>query len=209
MYRLIMIFGFLLFGLLAANAQGFHGSMANQAFGGYGVHKKGNNEKLQVDLQLGSMFFSDSQYGSGFGTYVSPVVGYPVNDRLRLRFGTTVYQGFGHTLYHYNPAEGTFSHSRHDISTATVFVSGSYDINPNLTIFGSAYKQLDLRPAEPAMNPQAINFEREGFTAGFNLRLTEYMQINGMIDYSRGSGLNQYNPYYHTPGRFDRSPFIW
>jgi hypothetical protein len=195
--------------LITVNAQGPYGIATNQAFGGYGIDKPSKRESIQVNFQLGSMFFSDSQHGSGFGTYVAPVITYPVNERLRLSFGTTVYQGFGHSIYHYNPTEGSFSHSRHNISTATVFVAGSYDINPNLTLFGSAYKQIDLKPADPVMNPHAINFEREGFTAGFNLKLTENMQINGMIDYSRGSGLNQFNPYYSGLGRFNRSPYIW
>ncbi len=191
------------------NAQGMNGFTEHQPFGGIVPKKAEKNDKLQVNLQLGSIFFTGNNTGSGFGTYILPVVTYPINNRFKMRFGTNIYQGYGHTLYHFSTDNGMVYQGRQNISTATVFVSGSYDFNPNLTIFGSAYKQFDLNQPQVEMNPQAINFEREGFTAGFNLRLTENMQINGMIEYTRGSGIDSFNPYYSTPTLYHRHPLMW
>lgn len=176
-----------------------------------GIHSEAN--KTQLNLQLGSHFFSGDFTGTGFGTYISPDVTYQANNSFKLRLSTTLYQGYGHQFYSYDLFESRPQSVKRDITTATVSLSGFYAVNPRLSLHGTVYKQFDLAPIDPDIHPNAFNFEYEGFTAGFNYNVTESFSISGSFDYSKGSApyspLYNHNRTYFKPGSYSRSPFHW
>lgn len=189
-------------------AQSF-GLPATQAFRGLeNPAQKTEKPQLRLNMHMGSMFFSSSAFGSGFGTYVAPVVTYPATKKFQLQFGTTLYRGYNQPMLGFNPAEGSLNFSQRDMSTATVHVSGLYQVNPRLTIHGSAYKQFDLM-AVPTANPQAFNFEQEGFSAGFNFRLTDNIHISGAVDYNRGNNLYHNRGILNNRNGFMQPAFYW
>ncbi len=169
--------------------------------------------RTQVNLQLGSQFFTGDFTGTGFGTYISPDISHQLNNSFKLRLNTTLYQGYGHGFYGYNTVEARHQTVKRDITTATVSLSGLYTVNPRLSLHGTVYKQFDLAPVDLEVHPNAFNFEYEGFTAGFNYNVTESFRISGSIDYSRGSA--PYSPFYNpnrtyfNQNQYSRSPFYW
>lgn len=199
----IFLFIFLA-GLGSALAQSGFGLPKQQGFGGVAQNPTApDHAKLNVKLQMGSMFFSGNHSGSGFGTYINPIISYPVAKRMQLQFSTSFYQGFNHAFYNYEPAERQLNLTKRDVSVTTVRVSGIYQLSDRLSLHGTAYKQFDMTAARPTANPQAFRFDNEGFTAGFNFNVTDNFQINGAIDFSRGS-----NPYYNRNLFQNQNPFM-
>jgi hypothetical protein len=189
---------------LNVSAQTGFGLQNQQGFGGIAERQTApDHAKLKVNLQMGSMFFSGNHIGSGFGTYIAPIVTVPVDKRFQLQFSTSFYQGFNHSIYTFEPAEKQLNLTKRDVSVTTVRVSGIYHLSDRLSLHGTAYKQFDMSAPQPTANPHAFQFNNEGFTAGFNFNVTDNFQINGAIDYSRGS-----NPYYNRHLFNNHNPFI-
>lgn len=199
------IFLFLfLFATWSTFAQTGFGLQKQQGFGGMAEKQIApDHAKLRVNLQMGSMFFSGNHIGSGFGTYITPIVTYPVAKRLQMQFSTSFYQGFNHSFYSFDQSEKQLSLTKRDVSVTTVRISGIYQLSNRLSLHGTAYKQFDMSAPQPTANPHAFQFNNEGFTAGFNFNVTDNFQINGAIDYSRGS-----NPYYNRNLFQNQNPFM-
>jgi hypothetical protein len=162
-----------------------------------------DHAKLRVNLQMGSVFFSGNHIGSGFGTYISPTVSYPVDKHFQLQFSSSFYQGFNHSFFNYGLKENQTNITKRNVSIATMRVSGIYHLSDRLSLHGMAYKQFDMTAPQPTANPQGFRFTNEGFSAGFNFNVSDNFQINGAIDYSRG-----FNPYYNRNLFQNQNPYL-
>lgn len=154
-----------------------------------------NPGNVAYSLQTGaSVGFSNSS-NSLFNTYVSPQVGYRVNPKLHLNFGTTIstsnYRSF------YTPYGEVMKSEPQNITTSTVFVSGSYQVSDKLTVYSSGYKQFDLSGYKTTVNPRAIDFNSEGMNVGFDYKISENMRFGAEIGINKGpSGpMNPYDPW--------------
>lgn len=154
-----------------------------------------------VSLNMGSVVFTDFTGHTGFGTFVNPTISTPVSKKFSLQFGTSFYQGFGQPVYSLNQETGGIGMTRQNISMTTITVSGVYAVNPKLTVHAAAYKQFSTRPLLQEANPRALEFSAEGVAVGFNYKVSDKFEINGMIDYSNGNrgGYGFGNSFTHDP----------
>jgi len=132
-----------------------------------------------------------------FNTWVSPRVGYQVNPKLHLDFGTTLATSNYQSLY--TPFGEYRVKQPGNIMTTTVFVNGAYQVSDKLTVFGSGYKQMEIAGKKETVNPRALDFNSEGMNVGFEYRLNENMKFGAEIGISRGSPgtMYPYNPIFN------------
>ncbi|MBU1010959.1 MAG: hypothetical protein KKD74_12570 [Bacteroidetes bacterium] len=154
-----------------------------------------------LSLNMGSVVFTDFSGNTGFGTFVNSTISTPVTKKFSLQFGTSFYQGFGQPVYTLHQETGGIGMTRQNISMTTITVSGVYTVNPKLTVQAAAYKQFSTRPLLQEANPRAIDFSAEGVAIGFNYKVSDKFEINGMIDYSNGNrgGYGFGNSFYRDP----------
>ncbi len=152
--------------------------------------------KFNVHLSLGSQFSSWIGYGSGLSTFVTPTFTYDVNKRLQLQGGislvTTNYFGVRPFF-----SESNGPTSSGNFTSALLFVSGTYLLNNNIRISGSAFKEfpvsgdpLPYSPFQPYSNDGA-----HGIRMDINYKVGEHFQIQAGFGYSKGV-----NPYYSPYG---------
>ena len=155
--------------------------------------------KLNVNFQLGTQFMTTSGYGSGFSTFFSPSLSYPVSKRFLLRGGISIVNISlnGFKPYYSFPEERSFSGN---ITQAMLWFSGQYQLNERLTLTGTAYKTLDLMN-ERAWNSPFYKNNPQGIHLNIGYRINDYMHIDAGFGYSKG-----YNPY-NVYDPFDTSPF--
>ena len=96
-----------------------------------------NKKKPSVSVEAGTSFSSFGAGNSAVGTYIAPKVSLPVTDKLSLSVGL----GFSTMFYSGNSAVGMSPVSN---SYGNVSVSGSYQVNDNLIVRGTAYKTFLL-----------------------------------------------------------------
>jgi hypothetical protein len=148
--------------------------------------------KFNWHVSVGSQFSSYSSYGSGISTFITPTFSYDINKRLKLQGGfnlvTTNY--FGIQPYYRDEVDQA---SSGNISSALLFVSGSYFLNKNLRISGSAFKefplsgnQLSYSPFQPYAKDGA-----QGVRMDIYYKIGKHMEISVGYDYTKG--INWYN----------------
>jgi hypothetical protein len=144
--------------------------------------------KLNVGIQAGTQFTATSGYGSGFSTFLSPTLTYPVSKRFLVSGGFSVVNT---SLYGYKPyfsfSEGP-SYSG-NFTQATVWVSGQYLLSDRLTIAGTAYKTFDIFGEKPG---NSVFYKTNPQGAYFNVgyKINDFMHIEAGFGYSQG-----YNGY--------------
>lgn len=155
-----------------------------------------NTSPIDYSLTTGMSAGFGSSSQSLYNTFVSPRVGYQVNSKLHLSFGTTIatssYQSFN-TPY----GDLVFSQPQ-NIVTSSVFINGSYQVSDKLRVFGSGFRQMEISGKKETVNPRAFDFNSEGIQAGFEYRLNNNMTLGAEIGIRRG------NPATMFPG----DPFI-
>ncbi len=163
--------------------------------------------QLHVGIQAGTEFFTTSGIGSGFSTYLSPTLTYPVSKRFLVSGGLSIVNTSlnGFRPYYSFPEEKSFTGN---ITQAMLWVSGQYLLNDRLTITGTAYKTIDLLGEKPGAssfyksNPQGAYFN-VGYKINDNIHIEAgfgYSQGSHGYSYGypgiRGSGSSYYNPFF-------------
>jgi len=160
------------------------------------VRQKFMAKKFNVHLSLGNQFSSYSGYGSALSTIVTPTFTYDLSKRLQLQGGisllTTNYFGVRPFF-----SESNGPASSGNFTSALLFVSGTYLLNNNISISGSAFKEfpvsgdpLPYSPFQPYSNDGA-----HGIRMDINYKVGEHFQIQAGFGYSKGV-----NPYYSPYG---------
>ncbi len=135
--------------------------------------------------------FSTFNFGgekvSAFSTFIAPRLTYNLTDRLMVSGGIMAVNS---GINGYQPIAET--NTGGNLYTTYLFAQGDYLLNDRVTLFGSAFKQLDgSNPLAPGLYPN------ESYTVGL-----DYKVANGMyfgVQVSAGSG--GYAPYGFPAGR--------
>jgi hypothetical protein len=163
--------------------------------------------KLHVGVQAGTQFFTSSGYGSGFSTYVSPTLTYPLSKRFVVSGGISIVNT---SLYGAKPyySIGEWPSYTGNFTQATAWVSGQYLLNDHLTITGTAFKTFDIIDQNP-LNSRFYKSNPQGAYFNVGYKINPYMQIEAGFGYTRGdNGYFMGNPGYHGFGSSLYDPFF-
>jgi hypothetical protein len=146
--------------------------------------------KPQVSLSLGTSFTTLGGGYSGIGSYVAPTVSMPVSKKFSVSFGMSYANLFMNV-----PQESGMQGSNN--SYGGFFVSGSYQVNDNLKISGTAFKTFMLNSvAGSSMNNTGM-FDPSGQGATFD---AEY-KVNDSFRIGVSVGYRETNqPSYFSNG---------
>lgn len=162
--------------------------------------KEENNDKVSYNanvnynMSAGSSFSSFGNNASAFSYYAAPSASIPISGKTSLTVGfimsQTQYSGM------LGP-EGSRGKS-YSQTQAIVYVSGSHQINENVTVFASGYYDMNKRnqPQGTQNNPYSP-YGSEGFSVGAEFKVGERTRIGIQVQYDKGS-----NPFYNPYGGF-------
>ncbi|UBM63466.1 hypothetical protein LA303_05730 [Candidatus Sulfidibacterium hydrothermale] len=139
--------------------------------------KDGRLSQPQVQLSLGTSVAFFYPGINGFGTYVAPMVTFPVNKKWSFAAGMA-YTNFFTSGIPY--VEGTRVDNQAQ-SYGTIYLSGSYQINEKLSVTTAGYKTFLLNPLSPAqekINPGAADFRNSGASVQFDYKVSDHFHIN-------------------------------
>lgn len=167
----------------------FVGLQAQIQSGDYRLSDYSFAKKPYYSLKIGSQFTTQMNGNSLFGTSISPSIILPLKPKFSIETGISYQSLFlGPGI-----SDDSQSGSKH-FSLGSIYMSGLYELNPKVTLRGTAWKQFDLSSSK--MNPRVIDFEAEGINIGLQYEVTEKFRIEASFEYSNG------NPgLYQIPGR--------
>lgn len=163
----------------------FVGLQAQSQIGDYRISDYHLTKKPSYSLKMGSQFATGMNGNSIIGTSISPSVIFPVKPKFSIEAGIS-YQSL---FLNSRNSESTQSGSNH-FSLGSVYVSGLYELNPKVTLRGTAWKQFDLSSSK--LNPRAIDFEAEGINIGVQYQVTEKFRVEASFEYSNGNHPGSY-----------------
>jgi hypothetical protein len=163
--------------------------------------------KLHVGVQVGTQFSTTSGYGSGFSTFLSPTLTYPVSKKFIISGGISVVNT---SLYGYKPwysfPEGQ-SYTG-NITQAMLWISGQYLLSDRLTITGTAYKTFDIFGEKPG-NSSFYRNNPQGAYFNVGYKINDFMHIEAGFGYSQGyHGYSYGYPGLHGFGSPNYDPFF-
>ncbi len=164
--------------------------------------------QLHVGIQAGTEFMTTSGSGSGFSTFLSPTLTYPVSKKFIVSGGISIVNTSlnGFKPYYSFPEEKSYSGN---ITQAMLWVSGQYLLNDRITITGTAYKTLDIFGEKPG-NSSFYRNNPQGAYLNIGYKINDNMHIEAGFGYSKGSnrysfgypgirdyGSSNYNPFFN------------
>lgn len=175
------------------------------AFNAKEIESHFKNRKLRFNLELGTSFGA-SNYGSYFGTYVAPHFTFPLNHRFSLSAGG-YFTGIS-TINHTENAAVFGSPYGAFFTRSFIYIEGAYRLNENLTITGTAYKEIDLfNPGHPS--DPCYNFDTRGFIMGVDYKIGDHVFIRGQVEISNGRSPYHSSPFLNPAGNRMRDPFFY
>jgi hypothetical protein len=141
--------------------------------------------QLHVGIQAGTEFMSTSGNGSGFSTFLSPTLTYPVSRKFIISGGISIVNTslYGFKPYYSFPEEKSWSGN---ITQAMLWVSGKYLLNDRVTITGTAYKTIDIFGEKPG-NTSFYRNNPQGAYLNIGYKINDNMHIEAGFGYSKGS----------------------
>jgi hypothetical protein len=136
--------------------------------------------KVNYSVSTGAFVNSGSMFGSNYGTYIMPDIGYQVSERLNIRGGLLL---MNTSSFNLSDAE---HYSDLKYNNTFMFLRGDYQLTEDILIHGSVYKDLN------SMN----QLNTEGYSFGLDYKITDKSSIGIEIHYHKGQ-----NPFYY------RNPF--
>lgn len=170
------------------------------------------NLKTDVDVSLGSTVMSSGS-GSAFMNYAFPKLRMSPNEDLQIETGVLMMNTSMNNFQPYNAAGQMSQNSiNSNFTDSYAFASGTYQVNDNLVIRGSAFKKFNMNSQmQQQTHPQAFNFDAHGMNVGFRYKLSENSSIGASFHYQKGAdpfGHGYNNSYYNGFSPLDRtSPF--
>lgn len=163
--------------------------------------------QLHIGIQAGTEFMSTSGYGSGFSTFLSPTLTYPVSKKFVVSGGFSIVNTslYGFKPWYSFPEEKSFTGN---ITQAMLWVSGQYLLGDRITITGTAYKTIDIFGEKPG-NSSFYNNNPQGGYLNVGYKVSDNLHIEAGFGYSRGSnGYSFGYPYNQGFGSSNFSPFF-
>jgi hypothetical protein len=143
--------------------------------------------KMRMNIEFGSMFMYSRGFGSGFGTFISPGISYPVGSRFSLHSGLKVNM-FSHVT------AGNFENAGLPGFTSTlIYAGGSYKLSERVSISGTGFKEISsFSTVQASSFFQPSNYK--GLMMGVDWKLGENFFIQGQIEISNGA-----SPFWFHP----------
>lgn len=150
------------------------------------------NPPVNFDLQTGASFSTGYGGGSLFSTYLAPSFSQNLGKKFTLSAGAVINNTTFNNTAMWNQ-DGRLTPYSGNLTTFTLYTSGSYQVNDRLTLSGSAYKTIN--PAFNArLNSESLRMEAQGMSFGFGYKVSENVHIGAEIRMQQG-GRNLYSPY--------------
>ena len=162
--------------------------------------KDTNDSKVSYDanvnynLDVGSSFSSFGNQ-SAFTYYTAPSATIKTSKKFSMTVGFMFRQTQGSMLM--SDYEGGLSQRGVNQTQAIVYASGSYQVNPNVTVFASGYYDMNARNTPPGQRNPYNAYGTEGFSVGAEFKVGERTRIGVQVQYDKGS-----NPYMNPYGSF-------
>lgn len=191
---------FLIITGLNASAQYFNYGYSPYLGGSGGFSTPTAEAPVQFNLQTGASFSTGFGGGSLFSTYVAPSFSQYLGKKFTLSAGAVINNTTFNNTAMWNQDGQLYPYSG-NLTTFTLYTSGSYQVNEKFTLSGSAYKTIN--PAFNArLNSDQLQMEAQGMSFGVGYKVGENMHIGAEIRMQQGNS-NFYNPYSNPFG----SPF--
>ena len=163
--------------------------------------------QMHIGIQAGTEFMSTSGDGSGFSTFLSPTLTYPVSKKFIVSGGISIVNTslYGFKPYYSFPEEKSYTGN---ITQAMLWVSGQYLLNDRITITGTAYKTIDILGEKPG-NPSFYRNNPQGAFLNVGYKINDNMHIEAGFGYSKGSNGSSFGyPGIHGFGSSNYNPFF-
>ena len=149
---------------------------------------------VKYNVSMGTSFSSFGRDMSGYNYYVAPSASIPVGKKTNITVGLIMNQSqySGLMMTESGMQNKTISHTQ-----AIVYVSGSHQINPNVTVFASGYYDMNARNAPSGYRNPYSQQGSEGFSVGAEFKIGEKTRIGIQVRYDKGG-----NPYANPYGGF-------
>ena len=190
---------------ISANAQYFNYGYNPYTGGAAGLSTPlATYKPAKFNLQTGASFSSGFGGGSLFSTYLAPSFSQDLGKKFTLSAGAVINNTTFNNTATFNQ-DGQLSPVSGNLTTFTLYASGSYKVNDKLTLSGSAFKTIN--PAFNArLNPDNIRMEAQGMSFGIGYQVGENVHIGAEIRMQQGGG-NLYSPYGNSFGSPYQSGF--
>ncbi|MCD4697635.1 MAG: hypothetical protein K8S16_15520 [Bacteroidales bacterium] len=146
-------------------------------------------KKIQLNVSFGTTFATSFGSGNYFGAFISPHISYPLSNRFTLRTGGIFTNSFSNSIYETYPARHT-NYYFGSLNRSFIYAEGAYQLNENITLTGTVYKELDLT-RNPGSKANENQFDNSGLIMGVDYKLGKNVFIRGQIEISNGT-----SPYY-------------
>jgi hypothetical protein len=187
-----LLITFLIFTGLSASAQYFNYGYSPYLGGSGGISTPDITNPVKFNLQTGASFSTGYGGGSLFSTYMAPSFSQNLGKKFTLSAGAVINNTTFNNTAIWNQ-DGQLNPYSGNLTTFTLYASGSYQVNEKLTLSGSAYKTIN--PAFNArLNPENLQMEAQGMSFGVGYKVGENMHIGAEIRMQQG-GSNLYSPY--------------
>ncbi len=165
--------------------------------------------QLQIGVQVGTQFTATSGYVSGFSTFLSPTLTYPVSNRFQISGGISIVNTtlYGVKPFYSFPEEKSMSGFSGNITQTTLWVSGRYLLSDRVTVSGTIFKTVDILGQKPGSTP-FYNYNPQGAYLNVGYKISDHMHIEAGFGYTRGSNGYSYDPYNPVFGSSNINPFF-
>ena len=164
-----------------------------------------SRKKVRFNVEFGTTFVGGS-YGSYFGSYVAPHVAYPLGKRFELRAGASISamspMAHGGEAVMFGYPYGNY------YSRSFVYVSGAYRLTDNLTVTGTAYREINPFGRMPQASGMAPP-EARGLIMGVDYRIGDHIFIRGEVEVREGYRPFHYDPFMNPARRGMNDPFFF
>jgi hypothetical protein len=163
-------------------------------------------DNTRFGIEIGTGFSSFSSGASMLGSYVSPHLEYDINPSLTIIAGGS----FSFNRFNNLPGQSVVINSQslpvnHGMTDHSLYLSGRYAINENLSMTGTVYREEGQFPLpfvnnqatlnRNSMNPGEMNYRSHGMSMGFQYRISDNFHFGAEVGVNRSN-----SPYYnHSP----------
>lgn len=170
-------------------------------------YSKDNNDakvtykaNVNYNVTAGSSFSSFGRNQNAFTYYTAPSATIQATKKFSMTVGFMFSQSQGSMLM--ANYEGGLTQRSVNQSQAIVYASGAYQVNPNVTVFASAYYDMNSRNTPASQRNPYNAYGSEGFTVGAEFKVGKNSKIGVQFQYDKGS-----NPYMNPYGGFGGGNF--
>ncbi|MEA3445210.1 MAG: hypothetical protein U9R19_10855 [Bacteroidota bacterium] len=162
-------------------------------------------KKIKFGVEMGTTIGTLNGQ-SAFTSYVSPYAFYPLSDRFSIEVGTSIARG--NSIMAFNPyfGESLIPLGQNMLQTS-IYARGRYQVNNNLSVFGTAYVQRNIF-LKPTEGEEQMSFDTRAMSFGMEYKLGPHASIK--FEMQTGNSFypgfqNQTGMFQNPAGMFNQS----